>query len=272
MPELPEVETTRRGVMPYLVGRRIVAVTVREARLRWPVPANLEALLCNRQVLGIDRRGKYLLIRFEQGTLLVHLGMSGSLRVVEQAETGLRKHDHVDLHLEDGRILRYHDPRRFGAFLWLEGNPLQHSLLRDLGPEPLEPDFDGDYLHARARGRRSAVKQLLMDGRIVVGVGNIYANEALCLAGIHPLRQAGRVSLRRYRTLADAVRTVLGNAIAQGGTTLRDYVNGTGSPGYFSLSLRVYGREGEPCLHCGQPIRAVRSAQRATFYCSNCQT
>lgn len=272
MPELPEVETTRRGVMPYLLGRRIVAVTVRDSRLRWPVPANLDALLRNRQVLDIGRRGKYLLIRFEQGTLLVHLGMSGSLRVVEQAGGGLRKHDHVDLHVEGGQILRYHDPRRFGAFLWLEGDPLQHSLLRDLGPEPLEQEFDGDYLHARSRGRRCAVKQFLMDGRIVVGVGNIYANEALYLAGIRPQRQAGRVSLQRYRLLAEAVRSVLDNAIMQGGTTLRDYVSGTGSPGYFSLSLKAYGREGEACLHCGQPIRAIRSGQRATFYCSRCQS
>jgi formamidopyrimidine-DNA glycosylase len=272
MPELPEVETTRRGVLPHLLGRRILAVTLRESRLRWPVPANLDQLLRDQRVEDIGRRGKYLLVRVAGGTLLVHLGMSGSLRIVEPEGSTLRKHDHLDIHLEGGGVLRYHDPRRFGAFLWLEGDPLQHALLRDLGPEPLGEEFDGDYLRARARGRRVAIKPFLMDARIVVGVGNIYANEALHIAGIRPQWPAGKVSLQRYRLLADAVRSVLGNAIAQGGTTLRDYVNGSGSPGYFSQSLCVYGRAGEPCLRCARPIRAVRGAARATFYCSTCQS
>ncbi len=271
MPELPEVETTRRGILPYLRGRRIRGVEVREPRLRWPVPPDLAALVSGEEVDTVERRGKYLLLRLGKGTLLIHLGMSGSLRVLTAPAASPRKHDHIDLLLEDGRLLRYHDPRRFGAFLWLEGDPSRHPLLAGLGPEPLGGGFDGDYLFRLSRGRCTSVKQFLMDGHVVVGVGNIYANEALYLAGIDPRRQAGRVAAARYARLAAAVRGVLEGAIAQGGTTLRDYVNGNGAPGYFALSLNVYGRTGQPCPGCGEAIRQVRSAQRSTFYCPRCQ-
>ena len=271
MPELPEVETTRRGILPYLHGRRIRGVEVREPRLRWPVPPGLAALVSGEKVDSVERRGKYLLLRLGKGTLLIHLGMSGSLRVLTAPAASPRKHDHIDLLLEDGRLLRYHDPRRFGAFLWLEGDPARHPLLAGLGPEPLGVGFDGDYLFRLSRGRRTSVKQFLMDGHVVVGVGNIYANEALYLAGIDPRRRAGRVAAVRYARLAAAVREVLEGAIAQGGTTLRDYVNGNGAPGYFALSLNVYGRAGQPCPGCGEAIRQVRSAQRSTFYCPRCQ-
>ena len=271
MPELPEVETTRRGILPSLRGRRIRGVEVRESRLRWPVPPDLDAILRGEEVDTVERRGKYLLVRLGKGTLLIHLGMSGSLRVLTAPASAPRKHDHIDLVLEGEQLLRYHDPRRFGAFLWLEGDPAEHPLLVDLGPEPLAEGFDGDYLFCRSRGRRTSVKQFLMDGHVVVGVGNIYANEALYLAGIDPRRQAGRIAAARYARLADAVRRVLEGAIAQGGTTLRDYVNGDGAPGYFALSLSVYGRTGEPCPGCGAAIRQVRNAQRSTFYCPCCQ-
>lgn len=271
MPELPEVETTRRGILPYLRGRRIRGLEVREPRLRWPVPPDLAALVSGEAVDTVERRGKYLLLRLGKGTLLIHLGMSGSLRVLTAPAASPRKHDHIDLLLEDGRLLRYHDPRRFGAFLWLEGDPARHPLLAGLGPEPLGDGFDGDYLFRLSRGRRTSVKQFLMDGHVVVGVGNIYANEALYLAGIDPRRRAGRVAAARYARLAAAVRGVLEGAIAQGGTTLRDYVNGNGAPGYFALSLNVYGRTGQPCPRCGEAIRQVRNAQRSTFYCPRCQ-
>lgn len=271
MPELPEVETTRRGILPYLVDRRIRALELREARLRWPVETDLPQRLAGRRILGVDRRGKYLLIRLENGTLIVHLGMSGSLRVVLPPAPAPRRHDHVDLVLEDGTRVRYHDPRRFGAWLWSSGAPEFHPLLRELGPEPLGEQFDGAYLYRASRGRRTSVKSFIMDSHVVVGVGNIYANEALFAAGIHPLRQAGRIARARYERLAEAVCDVLASAIRQGGTTLRDYVDGNGRPGYFSLRLRVYGHGGEPCPRCGAPIRAVRSAQRSTFYCLRCQ-
>jgi len=271
MPELPEVETTRRGILPHVRGRRVSAVVVRDGRLRWPVPQDLAGLLTGRTVRDVRRRGKYLLFDLDDATLLIHLGMSGSLRVLHSPPAPPRKHDHVDVLLDDGSLLRYHDPRRFGAVLWLDADPSQHSLLRDLGPEPLDEHFDGSYLYRCSRGRRSSVKQFLMDGHIVVGVGNIYASEALFLAGISPRRQAGRVAAKRYDALALAVREVLGSAIAQGGTTLRDYVNGDGASGYFQQSLCVYGRGGEPCIRCGSPVRVSRTGQRSTFHCPNCQ-
>jgi formamidopyrimidine-DNA glycosylase len=271
MPELPEVETTRRGILPHLRGRRVTGVIVRDGRLRWPVPPELDVLLVDRTVLDIRRRGKYLLFDLDGATLLVHLGMSGSLRVLHSPPAAARKHDHVDVLLDDGSLLRYHDPRRFGAVLWLDADPAQHPLLCNLGPEPLEEHFSGAYLYRCSRGRRSSVKQFLMDGHIVVGVGNIYASEALFLAGINPRRQAGRVAASRYDELAHAVREVLERAIAQGGTTLRDYVNGDGASGYFQQSLAVYGRDGEPCMRCGSPIRGSRTGQRSTFHCPNCQ-
>jgi formamidopyrimidine-DNA glycosylase len=271
MPELPEVETTRRGIAPEVEGRRIVGVRVRQSRLRWPVPvARLRRELTGQVVSAVERRAKYLLLRTAAGTALLHLGMSGSLRVVAAA-TPPGPHDHLDLLLDDGRCLRLRDPRRFGALLWTRRDPLLHPLLRDLGPEPFDPAFDGAYLHARAHGRRVAVKPFLMDGRVVVGVGNIYASEALFRAGIDPRRAVGRVASGRYARLATAVREVLGEAIEAGGTTLRDYTGGHGEAGWFRIRLAVYGRAGAPCPACGGGVRSLRLGQRSTFYCAACQ-
>lgn len=270
MPELPEVETTRRGVEPQVCGRRVEEIIVRQPRLRWPVPQRLRRELRGQVIQAVARRGKYLLFATEVGTLIVHLGMSGSLRVV-QSEAPPGKHDHLDLALEGGQSLRLTDPRRFGAALWTRGDPQQHRLLRQLGPEPLAEGFNGPYLHARAQGRKAAIKSFLMDSHVVVGVGNIYANEALFLAGIHPSRAAGRIAVDRQSDLAMAVKQVLAAAIAAGGTTLRDFVGGDGRPGYFAQQLRVYGRTGAACPTCGGPIRTARIGQRSTFYCPACQ-
>ncbi len=270
MPELPEVETTCRGIAPHLLGHRIRELRVHEPRLRWPVPPELPGLACGRQVCAIERRSKYLLMRLDDGTLLWHLGMSGSLRLADAAQPR-RRHDHVELVLDNGQLLRFHDPRRFGALLWFAGDGLDHPLLAGLGPEPLGSGFDGDHLFRRSRGRTVAVKPFLMDAAVVVGVGNIYANEALFLAGIRPDRPAGRISRARYQGLATAVREVLGEAIRQGGTTLRDFVNGRGEPGYFQQALAVYGRGGQPCRQCGQALRETRLGQRSTVFCSHCQ-
>lgn len=270
MPELPEVETTLRGIAPSLEGARIARLLVRERRLRYPLPEGTEGEVEGQRILGLRRRGKYLLLALERGTLLIHLGMSGSLRLVP-TDTPAGRHDHLDLRLEGGRCLRLRDPRRFGSFLWTPDPPEQHRLLRHLGPEPLERGFDGDYLYATSRGRRAAVKAFVMDARVVVGVGNIYANESLFLAGIHPARPCARVGLARYRRLALVIKAVLNSAIAQGGTTLRDYVQEDGNPGYFALSLKVYGRTGEPCPGCGGPLRQARIGQRSSFFCPHCQ-
>ena len=269
MPELPEVETTRRGIAPLIEGRRVSAVVIRESRLRWPVPERLPELLAGRKLLQVTRRAKYLLLRFTHGTLILHLGMSGSLRVVP-ANTPPARHDHFDLLFGD-RCLRLRDPRRFGAVLWMEEDPLLHPLLRPLGPEPLSTQFHGAHLHRLSRGRRIAVKPFLMDGRVVVGVGNIYANEALFQAGIHPARACGRISERRYERLAEAVKAVLQAAIDQGGTTLQDFRQADGNPGYFAQELQVYGRAGQPCPHCGNPIRQRTIGQRSSYYCGRCQ-
>lgn len=270
MPELPEVETTRRGIAPHLVGRRVSGSTIRETRLRWPIPtASIDALV-GRTITEVDRRAKYLLVRTEAGTLMLHLGMSGSLRVVPSA-TPATAHDHLDLHLDDGACLRLRDPRRFGSVHWLTGADAQHPLLAGLGPEPLSDGFDGDYLYQRSRGRRRAVKEFIMDGRIVAGIGNIYATEALHRAGIHPSRPAGRIGRQRYRRLARTVRSVLEAAIRHGGTTLRDFTTATGAPGYFRIELVAYGRSGEPCSYCGRALRAAKTGQRATVYCPRCQ-
>lgn len=269
MPELPEVETTRRGVEPWSKGQRVVAVQVREPRLRWPVPPDLALRLQGQLIEAVERRAKYLLFRTAAGSLLVHLGMSGSLRVIRDT-TPLLRHDHVEILLASGDRLRFNDPRRFGCMLWLEPGA-SHSLLEGLGPEPLSADFSGELLYHRSRGRRAPVKPFLMDGRIVVGVGNIYANEALFLAGIRPDRPAGRISLTRYERLANQVKQVLTSAISQGGTTLRDFVGGDGKPGYFAQQLYVYGRGGQPCKHCQRPLRECRLGQRATVYCVACQ-
>ncbi|MEA3275780.1 MAG: bifunctional DNA-formamidopyrimidine glycosylase/DNA-(apurinic or apyrimidinic site) lyase [Pseudomonadota bacterium] len=270
MPELPEVETTLRGIAPTLTGTRITRLVARERRLRYPVPEGTEGEVDGQRIRAVERRGKYLLLRLTRGTLLIHLGMSGSLRLLP-SDTPAQKHDHIDLQLAGGRCLRLRDPRRFGVFLWTPQAPEAHPLLRSLGPEPLGAHFDGDYLYELARSRRTAVKDFLMDTRVVVGVGNIYANESLFLAGIHPARPCGRVSRKRYRRLAQAVKDVLRSAIEQGGTTLRDFVQEDGSPGYFALSLKVYGREGEPCPACGAPIRRRRIGQRSSYYCPRCQ-
>lgn len=269
MPELPEVETTRRGVAPYCEGRVIESLVVREHRMRWPVPADMSARLQGQTIERVDRRGKYLLFRTAVGSFLVHLGMSGSLRVVSAADP-VGKHDHIDLVCSGGAVLRFNDPRRFGSWLWI-GAGDAHPLLDTMGPEPLGPDFDGELLYRRSRGRKGAVKNFIMDGKIVVGVGNIYANEALFAAGILPQRAAGRVSRERYDRLAAAIREILGRAIEVGGTTLRDFVGGDGKPGYFKQSLYVYGRQGEDCKVCSEPLKEIRLGQRSTVYCPRCQ-
>lgn len=270
MPELPEVETARAGIEPHVTGRRVTDVRVRTRRLRLLVPRRLESELSGAVVDEVGRRGKYLLLGTSAGTVIAHLGMSGSLRIVP-AERAPGPHEHVDILFDDGRCLRLRDPRRFGLMLWTRRDPLAHPLLRHLGPEPLGPEFTGDYLFSAARGRRAPVKHFIMDARVVVGVGNIYANEALLRAGIHPLRAAGRIARARYGMLARSVREVLTEAIAQGGTTLRDFYHGDGEPGYFRIRLAAYGRGGEPCNRCGTPIRHIRQGQRSTFYCVQCQ-
>ncbi|MGD2130086.1 MAG: bifunctional DNA-formamidopyrimidine glycosylase/DNA-(apurinic or apyrimidinic site) lyase [Lysobacterales bacterium] len=269
MPELPEVETTLRGISPSLEGCTVTELTVRNPSLRWPVPDEVH-MAEGQRVSGCRRRAKYLLIELERGGLLVHLGMSGSLRVCDAGDAP-RKHDHVDIVLDSGRCLRFNDPRRFGTLLWWDKNPEVHVLLRDLGPEPLSDAFSGDYLWRRSRGRKGAVKNFIMNGQVVVGVGNIYASEALFMSGIHPSRPAGRISLARYEALAAAIRDVLARAIRRGGTTLRDFVNSEGNPGYFAQELLVYEREGNPCLQCGNPIRRKVIGQRSSYYCPRCQ-
>ena len=269
MPELPEVETTRRGILPHLVGRRVEKVVVRQRNLRWPIPLALQRGLPGQRVEAVDRRAKYLLVHTVAGSALLHLGMSGSLRVLP-ALAPVGPHDHVDWQLDSGKILRYTDPRRFGSQLWQAPGTL-HPLLAGLGPEPLDATFDGDHLWRASRGRAAPVKTFLMDQKIVVGVGNIYAAEALFAAGIRPTRMAGSVSRARYARLADEVKRILAYAITRGGTTLRDFISPDGTPGYFEQELFVYGRKGEPCRVCATPIRAIVLGQRSTFYCPTCQ-
>ncbi len=269
MPELPEVETVLRGLAPFLIGQRLSGALVREPRLRWPVPDDLDALLAGRRIDRLERRGKYLIMTLDRGHLILHLGMSGSLRIVEAAAP-VEKHDHLDLLLDTGARLRYRDPRRFGALLWSD-DPSSHPLIAPLGIEPLAPGFDGDWLHRASRHIRAPVKSWLMDAHTIVGIGNIYANEALFHAGIHPLLPAGRLSRPRCRKLADAIRDTLNRAIEAGGSTLRDFVNGHGEPGYFQQTYYVYGRAGEPCRQCGAPIRSTRLGNRTTCFCSSCQ-
>ena len=274
MPELPEVETTRRGIAPHLIGRRVAAVTLRRADLRWPIPREITELLPGQRIDEVERRAKYLLLHTHAGSALIHLGMTGVLRVLPpDAPPG--PHDHFDIALEPlqgdrPRILRFTDPRRFGCLLW-QAPGTTHTLLAELGPEPLTDAFDGDLLWRRSRGRKAAVKLFLMDNTIVVGVGNIYASEALFAAGIDPRRQAGSVSRARYQRLAGEVKRILAWAIERGGTTLRDFLNPDGAPGYFFRELFVYGREGEPCKVCGSPIRQQVIGQRSTFWCPSCQ-
>jgi formamidopyrimidine-DNA glycosylase len=268
VPELPEVETTRRGIERHLVGRRVSGWCVRNAALRWPV--DLPTELAGQRVARVERRAKYLLIRLETGSLILHLGMSGSLRVLPLGTPPL-KHDHLDLELDSDRLLRLNDPRRFGSVHWHPAGAPEHWLLSSLGVEPLSDAFSGAYLKRSARRRQVHVKNFLMDGRVVVGVGNIYANEALFLAGIRPTVRAARVTLAGYQSLAEAVKSVLAQAIDLGGTTLRDFVNEDGQPGYFRQSLLVYGREGQPCRICGSVLTGLRVGQRATVFCRKCQ-
>ena len=270
MPELPEVETTRRGIAPHLLGRRIVQVEIRQWRLRWPISRQVQTRLPDQRIQDIARRAKYLLLKTDAGTLILHLGMSGRLQLVPCGRTP-GPHDHLDLVTEDAICLRLSDPRRFGAALWCAGDVSHHWLLRSLGPEPLEPGFDGEYLYRHARRRRVAVKNFIMNARVVAGIGNIYACEALYLAGVHPLRSAGRISRARYVRLAGCIRRVLEEAILAGGTTLRDFAAVDGSPGCFGQRLRVYGRSGELCDRCRVPLRHLRIGQRATWYCPACQ-
>lgn len=270
MPELPEVETTRRGIAPWVAGFEINEVIVRHYRLRTPVPEDLAERLAGKQVGEIDRRAKYLLLPVANGHLLWHLGMSGSLRLVNIG-TPPKKHDHIDLVMSSDLVLRYHDPRRFGLVDFIEGEPGEDRRLKSLGPEPLSDDFDGRHLYQRSRGKRVAVKNFIMDSTVVVGVGNIYAAEALFMAGIDPRVEAGRVSLARYRRLSDAIKQVLAASIEQGGTTLRDFVSGRGEPGYFVQKLNVYGRGGEPCRNCGRELRSMTIGQRASVFCPHCQ-
>ncbi len=273
MPELPEVETTRRGLSPHLVGARVERVLLRRPDLRWPIPPEVGARLPGQRIDEVRRRAKYLLLDTSAGSALLHLGMSGSLRVLA-AEVPPGAHDHVDIALAGpggaGRVLRFTDPRRFGCLLW-QPPGTTHPLLAGLGPEPLDDAFDGDYLFARSRGRRAPVKAFLMDQRVVVGVGNIYVAEALFAAGVSPLRAAGRVSRERYGQVAGAIRAVLARAIERGGTTLRDFLSPDGAPGYFEQELSAYGRGGEPCPRCGRPLRQAVVAQRATVWCGSCQ-
>ena len=273
MPELPEVETTRRGIAPHLIGRRITSVVLRRPDLRWPIPPEIGELLPGQRIEDVERRAKYLLLHTAAGSALLHLGMTGVLRVLP-ADAPVGKHDHVDLGLEaaatGARVLRFTDPRRFGCLLW-QAPGATHELLENLGPEPLTDDFDGDLLWRMSRGRTAAVKLFLMDNAVVVGVGNIYASEALFAAGIDPRRAAGSVSRARYARLAAEVKRILAWAIERGGTTLRDFINPDGMPGYFVRELQVYGREGEPCRTCGTAIRQVVLGQRSTFWCPRCQ-
>jgi formamidopyrimidine-DNA glycosylase len=269
MPELPEVEITRRGIEPSLVGRTLTGAIVRQHGLRWPVPRRLPAILRGEHVRAVRRRGKYLIIECAGGALIVHLGMSGSLRVlVANAPPG--PHDHVDVCVGEN-VLRLRDPRRFGAVIWWPGDANAHPLLAGLGIEPFSDAFDGDALYRATRDRRVTIKQLLMDARIVAGVGNIYASESLFRAGIRPSTAAGKVSRPRCARLAVAVRETLGDALAAGGSTLRDFAHADGTPGYFQQQYFVYDRAGEPCRACGRPIRRTVQGQRATYYCPACQ-
>ncbi len=272
MPELPEVETSRRGITPHILGKTFKQVLVRQHQLRWPVPTQiLSDTLPGLCLDRIRRRGKYLLLDTTAGTLLIHLGMSGNLRITT-ADQAAQKHDHVDFVFADETILRLHDQRRFGAVLWLDSSPEQHPLLADLGPEPLTEEFNPDYLLSCSRQRRSPLKNLIMDNHVVVGVGNIYASESLFMAGLHPNRPAASISIVDCQRLTEAIKQVLQWAIEQGGTTLRDFLNHQGKPGYFQQALSVYGRKDQPCLCCTTPIQHIKIGQRSSFFCPRCQS
>ena len=270
MPELPEVETSRRGIEPHVQNQTVRRVIIRQPSLRWPVPDELPTLITRRKILAVDRRGKYILLRFTNGAVILHLGMSGSLRIAT-GNTAIRNHDHVDIELGNDKILRLHDPRRFGCVLWTANPAEQHKLLAKLGPEPLSDDFNGEYLHRQSRKRSCSVKSFIMNSHIVVGVGNIYASESLFIAGINPRRKAGAISRQRYDALAKAIKQILTAAIEQGGTTLRDFTREDGQPGYFAQQLYVYGQTGEACQQCGGVIKQFTQQQRSSYYCSHCQ-
>lgn len=270
MPELPEVETSRRGIEPHIIGTRVERVIIRNRGLRWPVSKTVDRKLLGEMITSVTRRAKYLLINTDGGSAILHLGMSGSVYIVDR-DTPAGVHDHVDIDFDSGKTMRFRDPRRFGSLHWSK-TPLQHKLLKSLGPEPLTDDFDARYLWEKSRGRRVSVKQFIMNAQVVVGVGNIYASEALYLSCIHPRRAAGRIALQRYELLVTAIKDVLANAIKAGGTTLRDFYGGDGEAGYFQQQLEAYGREGEPCRRCDTPITAIVQGQRSTYYCTQCQT
>ena len=270
MPELPEVELTRRGLQRHLAGSQIVSLVLRNPALRWPVPQSLAAQLTGQRIEGVRRRAKYLIVDCAAGGLIVHLGMSGSLRVLP-VDAEVEKHDHFDIVLDGGRLLRFTDPRRFGSLLWGGTEVDSHPLLKSLGCEPLEATFDAAHLYDAAKGKRTTIKQFLMDSRKVAGIGNIYANEALFRARIHPKTLAGRIGLARMERLVQAIKHTLNLALKAGGSSLRDFVDSDGAPGSFQLQYRVYGRSGRPCRHCGALIRSIRQGGRATFYCASCQ-
>ena len=270
MPELPEVETSRRGIEPHIIGTRVSRVIIRNRSLRWPISRSVDRNLVGKTIVSVTRRAKYLLINTENGAAILHLGMSGSVFIVDH-DTPAGVHDHVDIDFDSNMTLRFRDPRRFGSLHWSK-LPLQHKLLKSLGPEPLGNEFDGEYLWERSRGRRVSIKQFIMNAHVVVGVGNIYASEALYLAGINPRRAAGRVALKRYKQLAAAIKEVLANAIKAGGTTLRDFYGGDGEAGYFQQQLEAYGRDGEPCRRCNTTISSIVQGQRSTYFCKQCQT
>ena len=269
MPELPEVETTRRGIEPHLIGQTVSGVVLRESRLRWRVADNLRDYISGESINRVVRRAKYLFLCTNAGRLMLHLGMSGSLRVLPRG-VAPERHDHVDIEFQSGIVLRYRDPRRFGSIIWLAGEET-HPLLKDLGPEPLSSDFSSHYIYRKSRGRRTAVKTLIMNSRVVVGVGNIYANEALFRAGIRPDRLAMRVSIKRYEGLVEGIKSVLREAIVAGGTTLQDFFRENGTPGYFKSRLDVYGRKGQPCVKCGVLLKEIRQVGRSTVFCKICQ-
>lgn len=269
MPELPEVEVSRMGITPHVTGQSVIQIVVRNPKLRWPIPDEIKQIE-GQVIRRVTRRAKYLMLETDIGYAIIHLGMSGSLRVLP-AGTPPEKHDHVDLCLSNGEMLRYNDPRRFGAWLWQAGGS-EHPVLQKLGPEPLSEAFTAEYLQAKTLGKRTAIKQLIMDNHVVVGVGNIYANESLFMAGIHPKREAGKVSAKRLTRLVADIKAVLAFAIEQGGTTLKDFKNADGKPGYFAQELQVYGKGGQPCPRCDKPLSELKIGQRATVYCSVCQT
>ena len=270
MPELPEVETTCRGIAPHIENNTITKIVVRNRNLRWPIPTGLHSKLKSKKIISVTRRAKYLLIETETGTLIVHLGMSGSLRILPTS-VAVEKHDHFEIQFKDGICLRLRDPRRFGSVLWQKDEPLKHKLLINLGPEPLDDEFNAALLFEKSRKRKTTIKQFIMDAKIVVGVGNIYASEALFLSHVHPKRLAGKLTKDQSVALTKAIKNILRQAIKQGGTTLKDFTSSDGKPGYFSQKLRVYSRAGEPCFNCGKPIKQITLGQRSTYYCPHCQ-